>query len=132
METITAQRPCGECKACCEVLAIQELDKPLNVMCEHAGAGPQGCCTIYDSRPKSCQDYLCLWKLGLGTDDHRPDRSGLVLSPTREGTACYPAASIHELWPGAFDEAFDFIADAASRTVLLLIRNGRVSKVFGP
>lgn len=127
-----AQRQCGECKACCHILAIPEIEKPFDTMCRHAGPGPR-CCTIYDSRPKPCKEYQCLWKLGAGTLEQRPDQLGLVISPTRPGTPGYPGASVHELWPGAIDANMSgFLHEMAQRHPLLLIREGRLSRVMGP
>lgn len=126
-----AERRCGECRACCQVLAIPEIDKPFDTMCRHAGPGP-GCCTIYDSRPKPCKEYLCLWKLGAGTLEQRPDQIGLVISPTRPGTPGYPGASVHELWPGAIDANATYLHAIAQGHPLLLVRDGRLSRVMGP
>jgi hypothetical protein len=124
-----AQRACGECTACCTVLAIAELDKPIHTDCVHAST--KGC-GIYEMRPKSCREYECLWRIGLGTLEQRPDRLGLVISPTRPGTPGYPAALVHELWPNAFYDSAEFLREAAGRHALLLIRDGRPRSIMGP
>lgn len=129
MDATVASRPCGECTACCTVLAIAELDKPIGITCVHASL--KGCGT-YETRPKSCREYLCLWKLGFGTMEERPDRLGLVMSPMNPGTPGYPAATVHELWPDAFDDAAAFLEETASRQPLLLIRDGMVRAILGP
>lgn len=123
-----AERPCGECTACCTVLAIAELDKPAGVPCEHLG--DRGC-GIYAARPKACREFQCAWRIGVGTVEQRPDRTGVVLSPFRSDHPCHPGASIHEVWPGAFDDALEFLADAAQGLVLVLVRDGRAKKFLG-
>ena len=42
-------------------------------------------CGIYAARPSPCEAYHCMWRLGFGGDDARPDRLGVVLegSPWR-------------------------------------------------
>jgi hypothetical protein len=74
-------RECGECTACCGVLAIVDdgLHKPPGVVCEHCTAG-RGC-AIYETRPKVCRGFHCGWFMlaDLG-DGWRPDRSGILIS----------------------------------------------------
>lgn len=86
-------RACGECRACCTVLGIPEIQKPAGQPCPHECPGG---CSIYASRPKPCQDYECLWRQGLMGDEMRPDRSGIVVDA--------PASRIlfvREVWPEA-------------------------------
>ena len=53
-------RECGDCRLCCRVLAVQEIDKPRGKWCEHAcGKG----CAIYDKRPTQCREFECVWRL---------------------------------------------------------------------
>ncbi len=74
-------RECGDCTACCAVLAIVEdgMHKPPGVMCQHCTAGPG--CAIYQTRPQVCRGFHCGWRL-LGDLDEswRPDRSGILIS----------------------------------------------------
>lgn len=125
--TMTA-RQCGECSACCTPLEIPEIDKACNVTCQHVAAG----CSIYPTRPKACRDYQCGWRLGFGLLDERPDRMGILLTPTRPGMPAHPALLIHELWPDAFFEAQAFLIGIAERIVLILIRDGLAKKFMGP
>lgn len=69
-------RDCGECKACCVVFDVPSLAKPAGQKCAHLC--PSGCAQ-YASRPDACRDYRCAWLDGLGEEEHRPDRIGLVL-----------------------------------------------------
>lgn len=55
-------RECGQCTACCTMLGVTELRKPVNIACDHVCE--QGC-SIYNSRPQTCRDWSCDWKNGL-------------------------------------------------------------------
>lgn len=80
-----ATRSCGDCTVCCTALAIEtpQLRKAPGVACRHCTA--QGC-GIYETRFPICRSYFCGW-FGLAEldDDWRPDRSGILLSPCRDG-----------------------------------------------
>ena len=72
---------CGDCRACCRALGIEELKKPEWQMCGHAKQGKG--CTIYADRPQSCKIYECMWR--SSQDDPspwpikmRPDRCGVI------------------------------------------------------
>lgn len=128
-----ATRECGECTACCTAMAIRELDKPGLEPCAHVTC--QGC-SIYPDRPKSCREFLCAWRAGIGTDDQRPDRLGIVLSMTEPGHPVYPALLINEVWPDALRDnaaaVVPYIQDLASRMVLVLVRDGLPKSFAGP
>jgi hypothetical protein len=70
-----AQRACDGCMACCFVHAIVETMSPPYVWCRYCRGG----CAIYDVRPAECRGYYCLWRMGFGTDEDRPDRNGMVV-----------------------------------------------------
>jgi len=78
-----ADRPCGDCIACCVVTNIDapELVKPEGVICPNCtGNG----CAIYDGRPEVCRTFNCAWKriesLPIET---RPDRLGVMFTLER-------------------------------------------------
>jgi len=76
--TALAKRQCGPCTACCTELQIEapELHKKAGVRCSHLAAG----CSIYESRPGVCREFLCGWRLFAElTDDWRPDLSGVMM-----------------------------------------------------
>jgi len=77
---VTARR-CGACTFCCTWLAVEALDKPAGVACEHLT--PHGC-AIYDTRPDECRIFDCLWLQGLGDLSTRPDRMGGVVTAAPE------------------------------------------------
>lgn len=67
-------KPCGDCKACCTVVGVVELEKQNYQRCHHlCTAG----CEIYDSKPESCTEYQCWYTQGLV--EGRPDRIGLIV-----------------------------------------------------
>lgn len=73
-----AGRGCGDCVACCAILAIDEpeLRKDAGVLCPHnSGCG----CTIYAERPAMCRTWYCVWRrLAPMPAELRPDLCGLM------------------------------------------------------
>lgn len=56
-------------------MGIEELHKPPLQRCVHQATGH---CRIYSTRPPSCRDFNCLWKLGCLPKHERPDKVGAV------------------------------------------------------
>jgi hypothetical protein len=86
------KRECGECRMCCKLIAVRELNKPQGQWCQHTQVGGAGGCGIFDQpeRPKACHEFQCMWlqrsvEDGGLPDDMRPDRSHAVLAPTLDG-----------------------------------------------
>ena len=52
-------RSCGPCTLCCQVLEIDEFDKPAGMLCSNCKLG--GGCKIYKKRPDVCRDFECEW-----------------------------------------------------------------------
>ncbi len=50
---------CMKCGTCCVAPDISFLGKPLGVACSHLDGS--GLCSIYDSRPDVCRNYLPDW-----------------------------------------------------------------------
>lgn len=76
------RRPCGECQACCQAIAVHEIGKPMAATCPHqCGAG----CGIYAKRPGSCRDYACAYKAEWMPDDvrWRPDHLRAIIDIDR-------------------------------------------------
>ena len=94
-----AHRSCGSCGLCCKLLAITELDKPINVWCTHyrQGAG----CTIYEQRPEGCRGFYCSWRRrgDLG-DEWFPARSRIILYSDETGQRLF--AHVDPGFPGAW------------------------------
>lgn len=85
-------KSCGTCVLCCKVMGvsmppISDAYKPPGVWCEHCAIGKG--CRVYAERPTTCQQFDCLWlqvpNKALG-QELRPDRVGVVLQPTSDGT----------------------------------------------
>lgn len=74
-------RSCGECQACCEVVAIKgdnlTPEKKNYERCTHqCDTG----CAIYQSRPVECRTYRCVWRDGsLTREEDRPDKLGVLV-----------------------------------------------------
>src|SRR5678816_2732185 len=92
-----ANRPksCGTCGLCCKVFAVEELQKPMGVMCAHYGGAGSGC-TIHAARPHACRSFECVWLMDPEMPHRfRPDQSKVVLDQDRDGTRliarCDPA-----------------------------------------
>ena len=81
---IEAAGSCGECTQCCTVLAIDKLMKPEGTPCKSLRKDAPGCAR-YESRPKACRYFLCLWRLQKMDENLRPDKSGIVLYPCHFG-----------------------------------------------
>jgi hypothetical protein len=96
-------RDCGECTACCTVLAVSELNKPARWSCDHASCHG---CRVYDARPASCRDFNCLWLRGVMDSDLalRPDRLGVMFDWFYSLATDRDRCIAFELWSGAFDE----------------------------
>lgn len=78
----TDVRSCSACSACCTLMGVPELDKPLQTKCEHVCSSG---CGIYAERPESCRVFRCLWLQGIGPRQFRPDRSGVMLTVNDTG-----------------------------------------------
>jgi hypothetical protein len=125
-ETDRTGRACGDCTACCTVLAVHELRKPMRWACDHVSCAG---CRVYDIRPQSCRDFNCQWLLGeiSGDNSARPDRLG-VLFDCHQSTATHESRFVaFEVWEGAFEEPAGgaLITElAAGREVQLSYRDG--------
>lgn len=119
--SMSNERTCGECEACCTTLAQLDLGKNENEACPHLASivnlngpvplFPNGGCSIFETRPETCKGYVCLWlvdPLNRMKEKDRPDRCGVIFTPTnpaarlgQEGRG--PAVVAHECFQGAFD-----------------------------
>jgi hypothetical protein len=101
LPVLASHRMCGECTACCTVMAVKEIGKLQDVTCEHVCA--EGC-SIYTNRPSSCRDFNCLWRYEFGEFGDRPDKLGLVFHPTGQ-SEFGQFICVREVWPGAIEAA---------------------------
>ena len=125
-ETAAAGRTCGDCTACCTVLAVEELRKPMRWACEHVACDG---CRAYEARPQACRDFNCLWLRGAisGDESRRPDNLGVLFDFFHSSASNDSRFVAFELWNGAFDEPAGaaLLAETAScREIQLSYRNG--------
>lgn len=77
-------KSCGSCTLCCKVMGIVELEKPGGTWCGHCKPG-RGC-AIYESRPKSCGEFNCLWLAEPSIPENlKPERTKVVLVVDSDG-----------------------------------------------
>ncbi|MFT4117837.1 YkgJ family cysteine cluster protein [Bradyrhizobium sp.] len=70
-------RQCGSCSACCDILEVAAVDKPVNQLCSHWQTGTG--CTIYARRPQMCRSFVCAWLQGHLGDEWFPATAGIVV-----------------------------------------------------
>jgi Fe-S-cluster containining protein len=70
-------RQCGSCNACCDILEVAGVDKPVNQLCKHWQTGTG--CTIYERRPQMCRSFVCAWLQGHLDEDWFPAKSGIIV-----------------------------------------------------
>jgi hypothetical protein len=74
-------RTCGDCSLCCKLTEIEELNKPEHIWCKHCKPGKGGC-TIYNTRPQVCRDFVCGWltnDVAFG-DEWKPSASKIIVT----------------------------------------------------
>ncbi|MBR0776538.1 YkgJ family cysteine cluster protein [Bradyrhizobium diazoefficiens] len=70
-------RQCGTCNACCDILEVAAVDKPVNQLCRHWQTGTG--CTIYARRPQMCRSFVCAWLQGHLDEEWFPAKSGIIV-----------------------------------------------------
>lgn len=135
---VQPKRRCGDCTACCSVLAVGEIQKKAWTPCEHCqprrSSRRDAGCRIYVTRPEGCRTYQCLWSLGFGKTSHRPDKTGVIfdMALNSQQAAVVRALDEHyklpvmiarEVWNGAFmrEPAQDVISRVATRAIVILL-----------
>jgi hypothetical protein len=92
-----AQRTCGRCTACCEIVGVAELGKPYYQPCKDCL--PKQGCAIYAERPKGCRQFECAWLQGYLSRNLRPDTCGVMVSASDDDPR---QLELYEVWPDAF------------------------------
>ncbi|MCA0406331.1 MAG: hypothetical protein LCH39_09305 [Proteobacteria bacterium] len=72
---------CGSCTMCCKLFDVDWLDKPkpAGKWCHHCQPG-RGC-AIWQSLPKGCADYFCVWRIDPDLPEAwRPDKARFILT----------------------------------------------------
>jgi hypothetical protein len=95
-------RRCDQCSACCQWLGVPELQKKAGDRCKHVCATG---CGIYDSRPRSCQVFECLWLKGELPEEARPDKLGAIFAEARTHLKdAQPPIMVQETYLGVADD----------------------------
>lgn len=124
-------RECGTCSVCCMLPQITELDKPVNVPCQHLKSDLTviGQCSIYERRPGSCSNFECLWRQGhIGGEAHRPDKIGIMWTVNKDDT--YQAWEVSE--GSADNEKVRYmLAKIAQSLVFIFRRRNKSNSLMG-
>lgn len=131
-------RACGGCTACCVVMGIAELGKPMHQDCPHLAAPGSGC-GIYATRPRECATFRCGWLGGLLRERDRPDLLGIMVTGADPGNllirdlAMAPLL-VHEVVPGALDhpEVRAALRRLSRDLVLVLLRGTEELGILAP
>ena len=71
-------KSCGSCTMCCKALEIEYFSKPMGTLCSNCTEN--GGCSVYQTRPKVCREFLCEWMCERSLPPHlRPDKVGTIL-----------------------------------------------------
>lgn len=102
LDNIGSPRECGECSLYCKLTEITEDDdpsiaKPIGEWCKHCRPGNGGC-SIYESRPKLCRDFQCLWRSGLLEDHWKPLECRMLLLAAQNGLGVHVDEGAHGRW----------------------------------
>jgi hypothetical protein len=122
-----ADRVCGECTACCTVMAVGALYKASYRRCSH----DSGCCAVYASRPKPCRAWCCSWLLGRieGDERQRPDKLGLMF--TLEPLTGKAITVAYEVWPGAGKQSDnEYLLRTMSQQMPVVLRQYETKKCY--
>jgi hypothetical protein len=127
-----ANKQCGDCAMCCKVMQIEALAKPKHTMCGHFRKGTG--CTVYDTRPQACSQFVCLWLADPNMDAAwRPDRARFILWGDKQLVVdvdpAYPDAWRREPYYSKLKQASD---PRRSGAVQIVVRNGREVVILFP
>jgi hypothetical protein len=140
-------RGCGDCVVCCVYLKIPALNKGGFEHCRHlkldhpprsdelqlTGNAKGGNCSINSSKPQVCHDYKCLWLLGHGEEQDRPDRSKILADTLHNIDGGF---EVKQLTEGAADEHMDTILRLVESTgkaaLIATMYERRMARVIWP
>ena len=86
-------RSCGDCNMCCKLPEInfKELKKKSFEWCKNCEIGVG--CKIYDTRPKGCKDFYCLYHGGM--TNLKPNKVGFFIYIEREESTKHKILTIY-------------------------------------
>jgi hypothetical protein len=137
MELKMAERSCGNCDVCCNILEVRELNKKSYKNCDHRAEG--GGCGIYNDRPSICRDWNCAYILGLMPDDEslKPNNLGLMFYPVsaKDNDLGISMLMGQEVWPDAiYNSDCQKLINWIKPKMMTMIRhyNSQKFTYFGP
>jgi hypothetical protein len=124
------RRKCGRCTICCIVPSVKELAKPPRTPCKFLGENQ---CSIYDTRPPTCQGFYCAWRLGYFTEGDRPDKIDALFSFS-VGTkfSDKPVLTVDSVQEETISDRAYALAMQESARQLVLVRTATTRRVIGP
>lgn len=133
---MSEKRSCGDCTACCTALGVPELSKPATVRCPHVC---ESGCQRYRTRPKSCRKFKCLWLEGAFDEEHRPDKTGIVVGAAGPASLFARVVgqrplTVFEAWEGAFESAAGraFLDGLSATQLVIKIFGEKARSMLGP
>ena len=102
---------CGACTLCCKLIAVPELEKPVDTWCAHCDRAGGGCRVFgTPKRPKACGEWECVWLQSQSNSDPgkrlapelRPDRTHVILTPGTDGGRTL-VAHVDVIYPNAWE-----------------------------
>ncbi len=101
VKALAPENPCGECRACCVTLYIDDVTLPSHEKLKEAPQPKRShtpchqCdaevgCLVHFNRPRVCRRFECLWLKSQKTNrimgpEMRPDRCGVILTGPEAG-----------------------------------------------
>lgn len=72
---------CGDCTACCTLLAVSEINKKAGKSCKYCTTK----CSIYSTRPLACKEFSCAYhQMNKVSIKLRPDKCGIIFEKLAE------------------------------------------------
>ena len=74
---------CGSCTLCCKLLELHDIPSAIGEYCSKCEIGVG--CSIYDIRPKECQEFRCMWhQMEKAGEELRPDKCNVIFDRASE------------------------------------------------
>lgn len=128
-------RVCGGCTVCCHEMGVEEISKP---MCSKCPSQTATGCGIYETRPKSCADFTCMWmdEAPEGVphpldDAERPDLCGVLFHAASDEFILRTGIPVL-CARGDFTKGAATLAKIAQWSVVILVHAGGRRQLMGP
>ena len=137
--------PCGPCRECCTVMGVSEIGKAQGEPCPKMRVAPNtgpiaGGCSVYKTRPASCAEYNCIFRLGLldkiagfaTGDAGRPDKLGLFFDLNETKATGIQMITVREIREGAMESNMELLHTLAGQGHVLYLIDGERRRMMGP